>query len=344
MKKIIIPSKPFYFIRHGETDWNKQNIIMGKTDIPLNEAGRRQAVEASKNLQNINFSNIYSSPLIRAQQTAEIINQNRQHSLILDSGLMERGWGNREGCEHKSFLSGVGDEELPEGAETEYELEWRVLQAITEILNTSPPLPLIVAHGGVFVVLAKYFGTANLRAENCSIHSFTPAQNLDLPWSICNLTYQVSNQIRYATKADINWMVALSHAKRLQYEKHQRQFWKMAEDSNQIQKKWFAEEFEKRNVIALCAQDQSGFVIGKLISPPEVYDAGLTLMIDDFCVQSEDLWMSVGAELLAELKLEAKAKGALQVLVVCGDFDSAKSKLLEKLNLSVASRWCVGSL
>jgi broad specificity phosphatase PhoE len=339
-----IPRQPFYFIRHGETDWNQKNIIMGQTDIPLNEAGRQQAREASKNLQNINFSNIYSSPLLRAHQTAEIINEDFKHSLILDSGLMERKWGKYEGDDHKFFLTGLKDGELPRGAKTYDEFQLRVLKSITEILNTSPSSPLIVAHGGVFVALIKHFGISNLRAANCSIHSFTPPQNADFPWSIRNLTHQVPDQIRHATKQDIAWMIALSHAKRIEYEKHQKQFWKMTKNSDEIQEKWFEEEITKENVIALCAKDQSGFVIGKLISPPEVYDAGLTLMIDDFCVKSPDLWMSVGMELLNELKAAAKTKGAQQVLVVCGDFDSAKYQLLEKLNLSAASKWYVGSI
>ena len=67
-------------------------------------------------------------------------------------------------------------------------------------------------------------------------------------------------------------------------------------------------------------------------------------MIDDFCVKSADLWMSVGLQLLSEIKSQAKEKGAKQVLVVCGDFDSAKYQLLKKMNLSVASKWYVGSL
>ena len=150
--------------------------------------------------------------------------------------------------------------------------------------------------------------------------------------------------IRHAIKQDVSWMVDLSHLKRFDYEKHQKQFWKMAKNSDEIQRKYFVEELKRENVIALCATDLSGFVIGKLISPPEVYDAGLTLMIDDFCVKSADLWMSVGLQLLSEIKSQAKEKGAKQVLVVCGDFDSAKYQLLKKMNLSVASKWYVGSL
>jgi probable phosphoglycerate mutase len=190
MNKIKIPLNPFYFIRHGETDWNHKNIIMGQADIPLNEVGKQQAREASENFLKINFSNIYSSPLLRAHQTAEILNEDQKHSLILDSGLMERKWGKYEGDDHKFFLTGLKDDELPHGAESYDEFQLRVLKTVAEILNVSPSLPLIVAHGGVFVILTKHFGITNLRAANCSIHSFIPPQNSNLSWSIQNLTYQ----------------------------------------------------------------------------------------------------------------------------------------------------------
>ena len=147
-----------------------------------------------------------------------------------------------------------------------------------------------------------------------------------------------------ATKQDVAWMVDLSHSKRLTYEKHQKQFWKMAINSDAIQANWFAEEIKKENVITLCTEDRRGFVIGKIISPPEVYDAGPTLMIDDFCVKSSDLWLSVGLKLLNEIMSQAKLKGAKQVLVVCGNHDLKKSQLLEKLNLSVASKWYVSEI
>jgi broad specificity phosphatase PhoE len=64
-----LPLKPFYFIRHGETEWNRRNIIMGSKDIPLNELGLQQAHEASRVLENESFDVIVSSPKIRAQQT-----------------------------------------------------------------------------------------------------------------------------------------------------------------------------------------------------------------------------------------------------------------------------------
>ena len=146
------------------------------------------------------------------------------------------------------------------------------------------------------------------------------------------------------TANDISWMVPLSYQKRLEYSKRQPLFWKIAENSNEIQGKWFEEELQNENVIALCDSQKRGFIIGKLITPPEVYDAGLTLMIDDFCVQTPNLWQTVGRDLLEECVKSGKEKGAKQILCVCGDFDTEKYKLLENLKLTVASRWYVGNI
>ena len=74
---------------------------------------------------------------------------------------------------------------------------------------------------------------------------------------------------------------------------------------------------------------------------PEVYNpGGLTVMIDDFCVTSENLWQSVGAKLIEE----TKARGATQIVVVCGAADLPKRKLLMDQNLSITSEWFVGRL
>jgi len=50
---------------------------------------------------------------------------------------------------------------------------------------------------------------------------------------------------------------------------------KMAKNSDTLQEKWFEEEIAKDHVIALCTEDKKGFITGKIINPPEVYDAGL---------------------------------------------------------------------
>ncbi len=78
---------------------------------------------------------------------------------------------------------------------------------------------------------------------------------------------------------------------------------------------------------------------------PEVYNpGGLTLMIDDFCVKSENLWQSAGTRLIEAIKFPSKAKGAMQILVVCGVHDHPKRKFLSEQNLSIASEWFVGGV
>ncbi len=145
--------------------------------------------------------------------------------------------------------------------------------------------------------------------------------------------------IRAAIKSDIDWMVEISHQKRLAYSKEQPNFWKIAKNSDEIQKKYFEKELKNDDVIALIYEEKQGFIIGKLVTPPEVYDAGLTLMIDDFCIKSGDLWMTIGKELLDECQKRAKNIGAKQILVVCGDHDMQKFSLLETMSMNIASRW-----
>ena len=86
-----------YVIRHGQTDWNIQNRLQGSTDIPLNSTGHEQAKIAAKELENINFDIVISSPLERALDTAKHVNSSKYAELITDSRLIERCFGNLEG-------------------------------------------------------------------------------------------------------------------------------------------------------------------------------------------------------------------------------------------------------
>jgi TRAP-type C4-dicarboxylate transport system substrate-binding protein len=156
-------------------------------------------------------------------------------------------------------------------------------------------------------------------------------------------------------------MVALSYQKRKAYEIAQPQFWKYAPGAEEVQAKWFEELLDDETYIILVAisgsknemlkrvqhdkKELKAFIIGRLIKAPEVYNpGGLTLMIDDFCVASPELWETIGSELVAKIKEIAKEKGATQILVVSGDHDKAKNSFLEKACLTVASRWYVTSL
>lgn len=86
-----------YIIRHGQTDWNKQNKLQSYSDIPLNETGMQQAQNTSKFLQNEQIDFIITSPLIRAQQTAIIINKPHQKEIKIHKEITERNYGKFEG-------------------------------------------------------------------------------------------------------------------------------------------------------------------------------------------------------------------------------------------------------
>ena len=86
-----------YVIRHGQTNWNVEEIIQGKKDIELNEVGIRQAYEVKEKLNMLNIDLIMCSPLKRTKKTAEIINQDKNLNIIYKKELIERDLGDFEG-------------------------------------------------------------------------------------------------------------------------------------------------------------------------------------------------------------------------------------------------------
>lgn len=86
-----------YLIRHGVTDQNKERCLQGRSDIELNEEGRELARKTAEGLKNIEFDLIFTSPLKRAYETAEIIKGERDIPLILSEELLEISFGAYEG-------------------------------------------------------------------------------------------------------------------------------------------------------------------------------------------------------------------------------------------------------
>lgn len=86
-----------YLIRHGQTDWNLRAALQGRTDIPLNETGRRQALEAKERLASVKFDGVYSSPLQRAMETACLVSSWPAEKICADQRLIEIAFGPYEG-------------------------------------------------------------------------------------------------------------------------------------------------------------------------------------------------------------------------------------------------------
>jgi broad specificity phosphatase PhoE len=92
-----------YLVRHGQTAWNKEEIFRGRTDVPLNETGLRQAELAGEYFKGVEIQGIYSSPLVRAWETAQKIAQ--FHNLRVEplGGILDMSFGNWEGHAHQEI-------------------------------------------------------------------------------------------------------------------------------------------------------------------------------------------------------------------------------------------------
>ncbi|MQS76655.1 histidine phosphatase family protein [Companilactobacillus halodurans] len=98
-----------YIVRHGETDTNYENRINGmSTDMPLNANGIKQIEELKKHLDINKFDEVYSSPLKRAMQTAEILNQG-VHEVQQDKRLYEADYGSWDGIREEDLVDKYPD-------------------------------------------------------------------------------------------------------------------------------------------------------------------------------------------------------------------------------------------
>lgn len=149
-----------YFVRHGQTDWNKEHKLMGLADIPLNEEGARQAEAVRDALRERHFSAILSSPLRRAQQTAEIITEAHPGlKVVTVDCLRERDFGEFEGRENDGAYFGLwryGADTIERG-ETTTALNERISACMQQIDQRYDGDVLVVAHGGVGLMIAAYF-------------------------------------------------------------------------------------------------------------------------------------------------------------------------------------------
>ena len=80
-------------VRHGQTDWNPIGKVMGAHPIPLNAKGLEQAQNLNRWLQSIDITRIYTSPMLRAVQTAETIAQGRNLPVEIEEGVAEIDYG-----------------------------------------------------------------------------------------------------------------------------------------------------------------------------------------------------------------------------------------------------------
>ena len=149
---------PFWFLRHGETDYNAAGLSQGALDISLNATGRAQAEAAGPRLAGQGIVHIVSSPMLRTRETTAIINEFLGLEVSYEPLLREVVFGGMEGQPLMPwFPHWLEGEYTPDGAETFAEVSARVAQAMSGLLSLPGPL-LIVAHGGIFRALRDLMG------------------------------------------------------------------------------------------------------------------------------------------------------------------------------------------
>lgn len=152
-----------YFLRHGETDWNKERRLQGQADIPLNEYGIALARETAIALKETPFDKIFSSPLQRAYDTAVILSSGRNLEIITDQRLKELNFGEGEGISLSyinshpqsplyNFIHNPASYVPPAGGETIDQLFDRCKEFLNEVifpLEHTYEHILVVCHGAI---------------------------------------------------------------------------------------------------------------------------------------------------------------------------------------------------
>ena len=182
----ITQTATFYIVRHGRTEHNEAKIIQGQQDSKLTSAGREQAENLAQELRHIEFDAIFSSDLLRARHTAEILKLERQLAVQTTAALRERKWGRYEGRYQSEFLQEQKEllekfatlayhqrtpELFPEGIEPNEQLMGRVLTFLRETaVAYAGKTVLMVSHGGMMRVLLLHLGYAHhLRLRSGSV-------------------------------------------------------------------------------------------------------------------------------------------------------------------------------
>ena len=152
-----------YIVRHGETVWNASKRLQGGADIELNENGRALAGETGENLETVRFDRIYSSPLIRAYETACLIRGHRNIPIIRDERLKELSFGVYEGENFSTLLKDETDPfhhffkrpelyRAPDKGETLEHICMRAAEFMKEVIEpqkNSCERIMLVAHGAM---------------------------------------------------------------------------------------------------------------------------------------------------------------------------------------------------
>jgi len=163
----------FYLVRHGETEWNVSGLMQGHADSPLTEKGLTQLAEVKQLLAHVHFDAAFSSDLLRAKKTAEVIALEQKIAIKTTEAIRERNYGQFEGKTFDEYNRALQRlvKQYAEKSERELEMhrlhgveptEMTVTRFITFLRETAVAYAgktvLVVSHGGVMRYLLIHLG------------------------------------------------------------------------------------------------------------------------------------------------------------------------------------------
>lgn len=175
-------------IRHGDTDWNVEEIFRGRVDVELNENGIKQAQLLAKYLEDMPVKEIYSSPLKRALKTAEIIACPHNADIIPSNELIDFDYGEWQGLSHdkvknqyktlyEEWLKSPQVVRMPKGESLD-DVRKRAVSLINQVIARHQGIIALVSHRVILkVVICALLGLDNshfwnIRVDTCGITIF----------------------------------------------------------------------------------------------------------------------------------------------------------------------------
>lgn len=174
-------------VRHGETMWNRENRILGHTEIELTEKGRKQAQRLAQALKDEKVTAIYSSPLRRTRETADEIARFHHVAVVPEDALKELDAGELDGLTFGEVMERYGDflkewlEDIPSlrmpGGESMAELHERTGAAVERIVNQHPDgVVILVSHSfAIMSIISRALGMSlsNFRRLRLTVASIS---------------------------------------------------------------------------------------------------------------------------------------------------------------------------
>jgi len=204
-------------VRHGETDWNTEQVFRGRIDVPLNQVGLSQAEAVGRSLRDSDIDALYSSPLTRAFETAHMLAKGRNLEIVSEEGFIDINFGLWQGISHQKvkedfedlyarWISEPHEVTFPQGENLE-QVKIRSQKALDTIVKNNPGRTVaIVSHRVVNkVLLCTVLGLDlthfwNIRQDTCAVNRFEYKEGsyfLTLLNDTCHL-----KKVQGASKAD----------------------------------------------------------------------------------------------------------------------------------------------